>query len=68
MKTRIPESIILAIAIVVFGVLVYFGIDKASDRGRVVHVRGLAENGSSCRQGFLEHQLRPSRKRHEGTV
>ena len=43
MKTRIPESIILAIAIVAFGVLVYFGIDKASDRGRVVHVRGLAE-------------------------
>ncbi len=43
MKSHIPESLIQAIAIIVFGVLVYFGIDKASDRGRVVHVRGLAE-------------------------
>ena len=43
MKTRIPEAFILAIAIVTFGVLVYFGIEKAGDRGRVVHVRGLAE-------------------------
>ena len=43
MKTRIPEALILALAIVAFGVLVYCGINKASDRGRVVHVRGLAE-------------------------
>ena len=43
MKTRIPEALILAIAIVMFGLLVYCGIDRASDRGRVVHVRGLAE-------------------------
>jgi len=43
MKSRIPEALILAIAVVVFGVLVNKGIDKASDRGRVVHVRGLAE-------------------------
>ena len=43
MKSRIPESIILAIAVIAFGVLVYCGIEKASDRGRVVHVRGLAE-------------------------
>ena len=43
MKSRIPESIILAIAIVAFGALIYCGIEKASDRGRVVHVRGLAE-------------------------
>ena len=43
MRTLLAAILILAIAIVVFGVLVYFGIDKASDRGRVVHVRGLAE-------------------------
>ena len=43
MKTRIPEAFILALAIVAFGVLVYCGIEKAGDRGRVVHVRGLAE-------------------------
>ncbi len=47
MKTRIPEAFLLALAIVVFGVLVYCGIEsgieKAGDRGRVVHVRGLAE-------------------------
>ena len=43
MKTRIPEALILAIAIVAFGALIYCGIEKASDRGRVVHARGLAE-------------------------
>lgn len=43
MKSRIPESLILALAVVAFGILVYLGIEKASDRGRVVHVRGLAE-------------------------
>ena len=43
MKTRIPEALILAIAIVAFGALIYCGIEMASDRGRVVHARGLAE-------------------------
>ena len=43
MKTRIPEALIIAIAIIAFGAFVYCGINKASDRGRVVHVRGLAE-------------------------
>ena len=43
MKTRIPEALIIAIAIIAFGAFVYCGINKASDRGRVVHVHGLAE-------------------------
>lgn len=43
MKNRIPEAMILAVAVVIFGVFLYCGIGNVIDRDRVVHVRGLAE-------------------------
>ena len=43
MKNRIPEAIILAVAVVIFGACIYCGMKKMVNRDRVVHVRGLAE-------------------------
>lgn len=43
MKNWIVESIILAIALLAFGILLNRGINNFTDRDRVVTVKGLAE-------------------------
>lgn len=43
MKNRIVESIILAAALVIFGILLYSSINNFTDRDRIVTVKGLAE-------------------------
>lgn len=43
MKNRIVESVILAAALVIFGILLYSSINNFTDRDRIVTVKGLAE-------------------------
>ena len=62
MKSWKPEAIILAIGMLIMGYFIKNGLDTFAGKDRVVTVKGLAENGSACQQGYLASDVQGSGK------